>query len=178
MEPRALFEILVREHVESVRAFLLSAVRDLAAAEDLLQEAFIVAWKNLHRYDRELPFGPWVRGIAGKLVLNHRRRAARSKLWFCDAEALGALDRGFTSLQALPGDTLDERLDALRDCMVVLTESQRTVIDFHYQHGLSCKAIAVRTGIGVEAVKKHLQRGRQALQRCLEHKIHAAQVSA
>lgn len=171
VDGRDLFEILTREHIDSVRAFLLSTLRDGVAAEDLLQETFLVAWRILDRYDRKLPFGPWVRGIAAKLVLNHRRKLGRSRVHYCDEEVLGHLDRGFRDVARLPGDTFDEQLDALRGCLDALTGPQRESIRLHYEHGLHCKEIAARLGIGFEAVKKHLQRGRAVLHRCLNTKI-------
>lgn len=170
MDSRDFFEILVREHIDSVRAFLLASVRDLAVAEDLAQEAFLVAWKNLHRYERQLPFGPWVRGIAGKLLLNHRRKLGRAKVMFCDDETLMLLDRGFEQFAALKGDTFDEQLDALRGCLSTLSSSQREAIRLHYEHGLHCKEIARRLDTHFENVKKHLQRGRAVLHRCLLQK--------
>ncbi|MBK8097214.1 MAG: sigma-70 family RNA polymerase sigma factor [Planctomycetes bacterium] len=171
MDSRDLFEILVREHIDSVRAFLLASLRDPVSAEDLLQESFLVAWRNLHRYDRKLPFGPWVRGIAAKLVLNWRRKLGRSKVHYCDDEMLAALDRRFEQFASLPGDTFDEQLDVLRGCLAGLTGPQRQAIALHYEHGLHCKEIARRLGIGFEAVKKHLQRGRAMLARCLQSKF-------
>ena len=174
MDPRDLFEILVRQNADMVRAFLLSSVRDSAAAEDLVQETFVVAWKNLDRYDRQLPFGPWVRGIAGKLLMNHRRKLGRAKVHFCDEESLMILDRSFEHFHALQGDTFDEKLDAMRACLSDLTGPQRESIKLHYEHGLHCKEIAQRLGIGLEAVKKHLQRGRAALLRCMRGKIDIA----
>ncbi|MEO6595980.1 MAG: sigma-70 family RNA polymerase sigma factor [Planctomycetota bacterium] len=171
MEPRDLFEILMREHIDSVRAFLLGSLRDNVAAEDLLQETFLVAWRILDRYDRQLPFGPWVRGIAGKLVLNHRRKLGRSRVHFCDEQVLGHIDDGFQRFAKVAGDTFDQKLDALRDCLSRLNGSQRESIRLHYEHGLHCKEIAERLGIGFEAVKKHLQRGRALLHRCLETKV-------
>jgi len=175
VDSRDLFEILVREHIDSVRAFLLASLRDPLAAEDLLQETFLVAWRNLDRYDRQLPFGPWVRGIAGKLLLNWRRKLGRSRVHFCDEETLGLLDQRFEEFATLPGDSFDEHLDALRDCMACLSPAQRTAIDLHYQHGLHCKEIARRLDVGFEAVKKHLQRGRAALERCLHGKLPSLQ---
>src|SRR5262245_6322237 len=112
MDSRSLFEILVRENADLVRAYLLASVRDPGTAEELLRETFLVAWRNLGRYDRALPFGPWVRGIAGKRLLSWRRRVARSKLYYCDEESLVALERRFEAFQSLPGDTLDEKLEA------------------------------------------------------------------
>jgi RNA polymerase sigma-70 factor (ECF subfamily) len=171
MEPRHLFEILVREHVDGVRAFLLASLRDPTAAEDLLQETFLVAWKIMPRYDRRLPFGPWVRGIAGKLLLNHRRKTARAKVHYCDAELLAALEHSFAGFTSLPGDSFDEQLDVLRDGMRALSPAQRQAIDLHYQHGLHCKEIARRLDIGFEAVKKQLQRGRAVLARYLHNRM-------
>lgn len=171
VQSRDLFEILVREHIDSVRAFLLASLRDSVAAEDVLQETFLTAWRILDRYDRQLPFGPWVRGIAGKLLLNHRRKLGRSRVHFCDDQVLGQIDDGFRKFAMLKGDTFDEKLDALRGCLGKLNGPQREAIRLHYEHGLHCKEIAVRLGIGFEAVKKHLQRGRALLQRCLESKL-------
>jgi len=168
-----LFEILAREHLDSVRAFLLSSLRDPAAVEDVLQETFLTAWKILDRYDRKLPFGPWVRGIAGKLVLNHRRKQGRNKVHYCDDELLGRIDDQFDRFQQLTGDTFDEKLDALRGCLQSLSGPQRDSIRLHYEHGLHCKEIGERLGMGFEAVKKHLQRGRAKLQRCLHSKLPA-----
>ncbi|MBK8979444.1 MAG: sigma-70 family RNA polymerase sigma factor [Planctomycetes bacterium] len=178
MDSRELFEILVRENQGLVRAFLLSAVRDAAVADDLLQEAFLIAWKNLDRYDRSLPFGPWVRGIAAKLVLTERRRYARSKVYFVDEEAIRHLERGNDDVHALAGDTLDEKLAALRTCMDGLTDYQRTTIRLHYEDGLQCKDIAPRLGLGLESVKKHLQRGRAALMRCIRGRLREQGVGA
>ena len=175
MESRDLFEILTREHIDSVRAFLLSSLRDGFAVEDLVQETFLVAWRILDRYDRQLPFGPWVRGIAAKLVLNHRRKLGRNRMHYCDGELLGRIDDGMSELDSLPGDTFDDQLDALRDCLRRLSGSQRESIRLHYEHGLHCKAIAERLGIGHEAVKKHLQRGRAQLHRCLQAKLPAGE---
>ena len=171
MAPRDLFEILTREHIDSVRAFLLASLRDAAAAEDVLQETFLVAWRILERYDRKLPFGPWVRGIAAKLVMNWRRKLGRNRVHYCDAEVLGRIDDGFREFALLKGDTFDDKLDALRECLGSLTGPQRESIVLHYEHGLHCKQIAERLGIRFEAVKKHLQRGRALLHRCLRGKL-------
>lgn len=177
MDSRDLFEILTREHIDSVRAFLLGSLRDTVAAEDVLQETFLVAWRILDRYDRKLPFGPWVRGIAAKLVLNWRRKLGRSRVHFCDDEVLGRIDQGFRDFARLKGDTFDEKLDALRECLQHLTGPQRESIRLHYEHGMHCKEIADRLGIGFEAVKKHLQRGRSQLQRCLQSKLPEGEVA-
>lgn len=171
LDSKNLFEILVREHIASVRAFLLASVRNAAQAEDLVQEAFLTAWSNLARYDRSLPFGPWVRGIACRLLWNHRRKQSRSRVTFLEDSDLRALEGQFDRFDRVTGDTFADKVDALRDGMGRLTELQRQVIDLHYDQNLQCAEIAARLGIGCEAVKKHLQRGRAALLREMDRRL-------
>jgi RNA polymerase sigma-70 factor (ECF subfamily) len=40
----------------------------------------LAACQTIDRFDRSRPFGPWLRGIAGKLVLAHRRKSATAIL--------------------------------------------------------------------------------------------------
>lgn len=171
LEAKQLFEVLVREHIGSVRAFLLAAVRNAAVAEDLVQEAFLVAWSNLDRYDRTLPFGPWVRGIASRLVWNHRRKQGRSKVSYVECEDLQLLEQQFERVDRATGDTFEDKVDALRNGMTRLSSLQRQVLDLHYEHEMPCAEIATRLGLGLEAVKKHLQRGRAALLREMETQL-------
>ena len=171
LDSKNVFETLVREHISSVRAFLLSSVRNAAQAEDLVQEAFLTAWSNLARYDRTLPFGPWVRGIACRLLWNHRRKLGRSRVTFLEDDDLQALEGQFTRFDRVVGDTLVDKVDALRSGMQRLTDLQRQVIDLHYEHNLPCAEIATRLGIGSESVKKHLQRGRAALLREMDRRL-------
>ena len=134
----------MREHIESVRAFLLASLRDSIAVEDLVQETFFTAWKILDRYDRQLSFGPWIRGIASKLLMNYRRKIGRDRLHYCDEDLLNRIDDGIASVQKLPGSTFDEKVEALRACLDHLTGPQRDSIRLHYENGLHCKPISRR----------------------------------
>ena len=171
VDTKHLFEILVREHMGSVRAFLLASLRDSVVADDLLQETFLTAWRTIGRYDRRLPFGPWVRGIAGNLLLNHRRTNLRARVQYCDHDMLVTIDESIERLHGLPGDTFTQRLDVLRASIKKLSQTQREVIELHYEDGLGCQEISNRLGLGFEAVKKHLQRGRSALQRAIDSRL-------
>lgn len=170
MDAQDLFEILVREHAGMLTVYLRSAVRDPAAVDDLFQETMIVAWRTLDRFDRRRPFGPWLRGIAGKLVLAHRRKSAAAML-VCDEQTLEHLDRRMTALQRAPGDCLDEKLEGLRQCVEALPDRYREAVKLRYRDELSASAVAQRLSLSLEAVKKQLQRGRSRLLECLERKL-------
>ncbi|MEM9700850.1 MAG: sigma-70 family RNA polymerase sigma factor, partial [Planctomycetota bacterium] len=65
-------ELVLRYEPEVWRraAFVL---RDRAAAEDVTQEAFLVAYRKLDEYDPARPFGAWLAGIARNLLRNELR---------------------------------------------------------------------------------------------------------
>ena len=66
--------------------YLRAAVRNQSAVEDLFQETMLVAWRRLNEYDRSYPFGPWVRGIAAKLIMAHfRKNKSDMMITGCDA---------------------------------------------------------------------------------------------
>jgi len=52
-------------------------VFDVSIAEDLVQEAFVVAFGNIERYEPSSSFSAWVRGIAQNLVRRHWRKSTR-----------------------------------------------------------------------------------------------------
>ena len=143
----------------------MASLRDQTTGADVLQETSLTAWRCLDRYDRQPPFGPWIRGIAAELVLAHRRTVGREKVYFCDEDLLSRVDDMVGRFHHLVGDTFDEQLDALRGCLERPNGPQRDSIKLHYEHGLHCEEIAGRLELGLEAVKKHLQRGRAQLPR-------------
>lgn len=172
MDARDLFEILAREHADGLMAYLRSAVDDATVADDLFQETLLVAWRRLDDFDRQRSFGPWLRGIAAKLVLAHRRQRATHALP-CDAETLEYLNKRLTQVQRLPGDTLDEKLSALADCVSALPESFRTAIQLRYHDELPPQELAGRLQLSAEALKKRLQRARALLLDCMQTKLNA-----
>jgi RNA polymerase sigma-70 factor (ECF subfamily) len=174
MDAKELFEILVREHSAMLLVYLRAAAREPALVDDLFQETMLTAWQTLDRFDRTRPFGPWLRGIAGKLVLAQRRKAVAD--WhLCGEEMLDHLNDRLTAVHAQPGDTLDEKLAGLRECLDKLPEPYREAVRLRYLEQLSPAGLAERLQISVEALKKRLQRSRARLLECLNRKLAPAE---
>src|SRR2546425_7908592 len=57
------FEALFRRHWPLAYRAAFLVVHDAAAAEDIAQESFLAALRNLDRFDRRRPFGPWLHRI-------------------------------------------------------------------------------------------------------------------
>jgi RNA polymerase sigma-70 factor (ECF subfamily) len=168
---RDVFEILARENARMLRAFLLGLARDAATADDLFQEALVVAWRKLDQYDRARPFGPWLRGIAARLALDRRRSEARHGMVLCDEATLALLEDRFARVDRIPADTWEEKTAALRACLEDLLPEDREVIALRYEQDRSCEEIAARLGQGLEWAKKRLQRARERVGLCVEGKL-------
>src|SRR5439155_148127 len=68
------FEALFRAHWPSAYRAAYLVVHDAAAAEDIAQEAFLAAVRNLDRFDRRRPFGPWLHRIVVNRAIDWARR--------------------------------------------------------------------------------------------------------
>jgi len=169
VEPLALFEILVRENADSLTAFLRASIDDGAAVDDLFQETMLIAWRKIGEYDRSRPFGAWLRGIAKRLVLAHYRKGAR-EVALSGERVLEYLDQRMSQVDRKPGDTLDEKVAALRDCIERLAPMYREPIELHYRHRRTTEWIADHLATTRDAVQKRLQRARVHLAECLERK--------
>ena len=176
MDAQALFEILMRENAGMLTAYLHSAVRDASTADDLFQETCLTAWRRLDDFDKSRPFGPWLLGIAAKVILAWRRHEKRAAV-LCDEQMLEHLDRRSEAVHQLAGDTWDEKLAGLRGCLEDLPDRYREPIRLRYLEELLPEALAQRLGLELETIKKRLQRGRARLWECLERKLKLAEAT-
>ena len=160
------FEILARAHADMLIAYLRSTVRDPAAIDDLFQETMIVAWRRLADFDRTRPFGPWLRGIAGNLVMAAFRKG-KARPTTLDPEILAAVGDRYGTLERSCGDSFREHLATLAECMSRLPAAMREAVELAYGRGMLLKHIAESRGEMEETIKKRVQRARQALATCL-----------
>ena len=157
----------MREHADMLTAFLRSLVHRDEVVDDLFQESMLVAWRRLADYDRSRPFGPWLRGIAARLVLAHRRKSAVDASR-CTPQVIESLEERFAALDQQPGDTFLERAAKIRTCLDRLPALLRETIDLAYGRGMALSEVARSVDSSEEAVKKRIQRARSMLAECLD----------
>ena len=81
-------ERLFREHWPRAFRAARLVTNDAAAAEDIAQEAFLAAIRNLDRFDRRRPFGPWLHRIVVNRAIDWTRaRKLRSEVELGDVAA-------------------------------------------------------------------------------------------
>ncbi len=73
------FRVLIREHRLMLRSYLGSQLHRVDEMDDLAQEVFVTAYRDLARFKIDSDFGAWLRGIAHNHLLMHFRTVGRQK---------------------------------------------------------------------------------------------------
>lgn len=144
----AAFGELVRMRQATLRGLLRKWCGNAALADDLAQEAFVQAWRNLHRLDKPGAFGGWLRQIALNVWLQHARKA---KL------PLHALD-GEGSAEAAMPSAPEAGID-LERALGRLSPGERLCVVLNHAEGMSHAEIARAVGLPLGTVKSHIARG-------------------
>ena len=169
-DDRHAFAELVRRHQSSVRACLRKLTAgNHALADDLSQETFVLAWRNLKSFRQEARFSTWLYRIATNCWLADARKRKEELLGDRD-EALGEAEADDTMLGGSShGDHAGSsalKLD-LERAMAVLTEGERAAIVQCYHNDLTHEEAAYVLDCPVGTVKTHVLRGKQKLKLAL-----------
>jgi RNA polymerase sigma-70 factor (ECF subfamily) len=152
----AAFEEIVRRYQKRVYGVVLGMVGNPHDADDLTQEAFIRAHRNLAGFRGECSLQTWLCGIALNAARDLLRRR-RLRGWL----PLGRRHEETLTDGASPEDTLasgelSRRLS--RFMAERLSEREREVFSLRFAGGHSLEEIAGITGAGLSTVKTHLYR--------------------
>lgn len=158
------FEVLFDRHRLLVYRFAYQMVQKRDDAEDMVQEAFVRAYQNLHRYRDEAKFTTWLLRIVSNLCTDQARMSQRrSNLE--QKEAVGALDWMTIGNFENPIDNLEEdrRRLALRKAIAALPEHHRQMIVMRDIEEREYNEIASVLGCTVGGAKLRVLRARRAL---------------
>lgn len=133
-------------------------------ADDLMQDAFVVAAERLLSGERIVDVPAYLRGTARNLLLGARRRARR------EPPTVQWLEEVDEYLRDDAGALEDERIELLRACVETLQGRMREAVQSHHVDGASCEDVAKRLGVGPNGIKSLLSRARKALRECVQRR--------
>jgi RNA polymerase sigma-70 factor (ECF subfamily) len=149
------FNALVRRHQGKVRAFLLRMSKgNHALADDLAQETFLQAWRNIAAYRGDGSFQGWLTRIAWSRFLMEARKNKRET---------AELDDDIPA----PAVSLDTKLD-LERAMQRLSAPERATLTLCYAMEFTNDEASTILSMPVGTVKSHVLRGREKLKAILE----------
>ena len=157
------FNALVELYQDIVFSVVLRMIHDHARAEDLTQEAFISAHRNLRRY-RGGSFKAWLLRIAKNATLDELRRRKRRPEVSIDADVV-TFHETLPSSEQSPEDAAEmtELGNAIAAGLVTLPGDQRMAVVMVDVEGLSYEETAEAMEVSVGTVKSRLSRARGRL---------------
>lgn len=163
------YEELVRRHQRAaLRVAYTIAGPD---AQDAVQEAFVKAFRNLHRFRPDAPFRPWVMRIVANEARNTRRSAGRRAalaLRVRADDAAGDPEERVVSTEAR---------EELAAAMGRLDERDRLVLAYRWFAEMSESEMAQALGCRAGTVKSRLSRAHERLRAELARSSSAEEVS-
>jgi RNA polymerase sigma-70 factor, ECF subfamily len=162
------FTQLVDLHCDRCYAIAYRILRDVDRAKDAVQQAFLLAWRELPRLRDVERFQVWLYRL---LVNACYEEARRHKRWTTHVRALPAEDPSAPDAMA----SVEER-DALERAFRHLSAEHRAVFVMHHHAGLPLAAIAEVVGVPLGTVKSRLHTAIRKLRGALEGEAEAALV--
>jgi RNA polymerase sigma factor (sigma-70 family) len=160
---RDAFGRVVERYQTLIASLAYCATGNVSQSEDLAQQTFVNAWKQLAELREPAKLRPWLCSIARYLISKEFRRQGREPDHA--AESLEAVDE-WVSPEPLPPDQVisDEEKAILWRSLERIPEIYREPLVLFYREHQSIEAVAQDLGLSEDAVKKRLSRGRKLLQ--------------
>lgn len=149
------FSELVRRRQSWIRNLMRRCCGDVILADDMAQQVFLHAWRNIGHLRQPSKFGAWLKRLAITVWLQHLRKQDA----LLDADEI---DDAESTQHAEPGLAID-----LDRALATLASPVRLCIVLSYHEGMTQGEIAEITGLPLGTVKSHIRRGTQRLQSLL-----------
>src|ERR1035437_1539944 len=158
---RQAFDEIYLRYQRRLHRFCMQRLGEAHDAEDIVQEAFVRAWRALPRFAGERRFYPWLTVIAANLCVDTMRRRAR--LIPVEESRITASDTGTYDIEDAVLHEVDSKMVAT--AFGQLSSRHQRVLQLREGSDWSYRKIAEHEGVGVTAVETLLWRARQALKR-------------
>jgi RNA polymerase sigma-70 factor (ECF subfamily) len=172
---------VIQRHNRRLYRVARSVVRDDTEAEDIVQEAYVRAFRNLDGFRGEARLSTWLTRIAlNEAVDRLRRRRPQVGLAAIDEaenRREGSLMSLFTGLAAADPEQAASRSEIRRlveDAVDALPSAFRTVFVLREIEGMSIEETAAQLDLKPETVKTRLHRARRQLRDALEETLATA----
>lgn len=158
------FHLIFNRYGRPVLSFVYNQVQNRELAEELAQETFVRAYRNLGGLKDEMRLSTWLFGIARNVVRESSRQARKDekRVGLDEPESLR-----LESMVVLPeGAMLDRELnETIQQALLELDEDKRTVFSLKIFHEKSYEEISAITGHSIGKLKTDLHRARAEMRK-------------
>lgn len=150
------FGQLVARYQDVVCAVSYSSTGDPGLSEDVAQETFIAAWRQLDRLRDTARLRPWLCGIARNLARNARKRFRRE-------EPVDIDEHVAPDASPFEATARGEAERVVREALARVPAAYREVLVLYYREGQSIREVAAALGMTEAAAMQRLSRARRYL---------------
>jgi RNA polymerase sigma factor (sigma-70 family) len=131
-----------------------------AEAEDVLQEAFLDAFTNLHSFRGQSTFGAWLKQIVVNRAISHIRQR---KMELIDIDGLGEDDNDFAATESVDEEQITFDVERIKRAMQQLPEGYRVVLSLYLFEGYDHEEIGNILKISEVTSRSQFMRGKKKL---------------
>src|SRR5215472_461870 len=174
---RVAFAALVERHQAAVHRAALAAVGSTADADDVAQEAFLLAYQRLRSFRGEASFKTWLLTITWNQAMNHRRRVGR---WWRRFSSADDSERELFEIPSAPGGTPEELASTrqlrsdIRRAITALPRKLRDALLLAQSGEYSYEEIGAMLNAPIGTIKWRVSEARKQVKQLLEAKGHGA----
>jgi len=152
------YEALYRQYSKAMYNTSLRIVNNTADAEDVLQEAFLDAFRSLHDFHYRSTFGAWLK----KIVINKSINVLRTrKVNLVDMETTDL--HGVSDEETINEEEIQYRVEEVKKTIRKLPDGYRTVLSLYLLEGYDHEEISQILGISHNTVRTQYVRAKQKL---------------
>ena len=155
---RQAYARLVEEYKTAIYNLAYRMTGNVQDAQDLAQESFIRAYKNLVVFDPRRSFFTWLYTISLNLIRNYLKKKGRES-------SIPVGENSLSEAVSASEEQETAREELLEICLARLSPRVRELIVLRYYLGLSFEEVAEITGLSTSAVKMRIYRGLEKLQK-------------
>jgi RNA polymerase sigma-70 factor (ECF subfamily) len=161
MDKKRKYALLIEAHSKDLYKYALWLCKDKNMAEDVMQEAFLRAWKSLDSLREAKAAKGWLFTIFRR---EHARQFERKRFQYKDVESMDTIEDSHHM-------GYDDRPEAfaLRNALKRLPQDYREPLEMQVLGGFSCDEIAKILDISSSAVMTRLFRARKKMRQTLGH---------
>lgn len=166
---KAAYAVVVAAYADRLVSVLQKLLGNLEDARDVAQETFVRAYTNLHRYDPERPFEPWLYRMGRNLAYNHMKAAGRRARQTMKGDENNRLEV-IEGDEKSPVDGLleCERRGRIDEVLSSMRPQFREILLLRYMSKLEYEEIAARMSIPMGTVKTWLNRAKEQFRKMAE----------
>lgn len=163
------FAYLVDNYKDMVYSLAYKMTKNREEAEEISQDTFIKAFKNLKNFKGDSKFSTWLYRIAYHAALDSIKKNKNNNSTFEINEVTYNQIKSVEDI--LQGIERKERAKVMNECLLKLPEEERSIIWMFYYDELSLKEIIDVTQLSEANVKVKLHRARKRLLKVVEENV-------